>query len=345
MSLTHRKLSSEMRAANVANSRKSTGPKTPPGKRVSSLNALSGASSARPLWQPLTALGEDPARYRTLLQGVVRSYPPRNPLELRLCQDVTRLLLETERNQQAREAKLIRIFEKLQNSREKHRREIEMDLSYDAPQAEVLETGLLGAPDSPAKHRDAAECLERLLEKVEQNDFSDESELQALYGKQITFRGAGIINSFHNLASARHDRTLRASLNFMIHEELRNLAEAYQAYLRDHVEITRAMRVECLQPADQEYARLQRQEAVLDQRLERKIRLLLAVRASRLEQPPEDGIVVDLQDPMGWLGASAARGRKLPRLRGIKSELSEDQTTSSPLEMAPRAIDEDERML
>jgi hypothetical protein len=45
------------------------------------------------MWQAMAELGEDPARYRSLLRDVLNSYPPRNPLELRICEDIMRLCL------------------------------------------------------------------------------------------------------------------------------------------------------------------------------------------------------------------------------------------------------------
>jgi hypothetical protein len=102
--------------------------------------------ATRPLWQTMVDLGEDPARYRSLLRDVLNSYPPRRPLELRLCEDITRLMLKLERIQQAQEARLVRAYHKLESSREKRLREMERSSSYDALQADVLETGLRRAP-------------------------------------------------------------------------------------------------------------------------------------------------------------------------------------------------------
>jgi hypothetical protein len=63
------------RAASRANGRKSTGPKTLGGKRAASLNALKNGARAkaatRPMWQAMAELGEDPARFRSLLRDVL----------------------------------------------------------------------------------------------------------------------------------------------------------------------------------------------------------------------------------------------------------------------------------
>jgi hypothetical protein len=109
-------------AASRINSRKSIGPNTAAGKKNSSQNARKhgrrARTAARPLWQPVAQLGEDPARYRLLLGEAVSSFSTQTPLELRLCEDITRLRLQLERNQQAQEAKLVHTYQELESSRE-----------------------------------------------------------------------------------------------------------------------------------------------------------------------------------------------------------------------------------
>lgn len=281
-------LSRKAMEANRRNARKSTGPRTPAGKRRVALNAFKhgryARASARPMWETMTDLGENPARFRAILQDILRSYPPRNPLQMMVCEDIAKLRRQRERNQQAQEARLQRSLANLEIDRHKRWREMTNRKSYDALQAEVLKTGLRRAPDSPSKFLELQACLERLLGRVEEGDFSQETELKAIYGEQPTFRGAGIVNTFRALAKtppgARRDRDLYAGLRLMILEEARDVKEEYWYYTQEHVEISRAMRNECLAPAgDREYVVLRRQEAALDRQLERKIRLLLKMHA------------------------------------------------------------------
>jgi hypothetical protein len=309
--------SAAQRAASRVNSHKSTGPRSLAGKRVVSRNALKHGRKAqaatRPMWQAMADLGEDPARFRSLLRDVLNSYAPQSPIELRLCEDITRLMLKLERIQQAQEARVVRAYQKLEISREKRLREMEGSTSYDALQSEVLEAGLRRAPDSPAKFSEAAACLERLRARVESGDFSDEAELNALYGKQPTFRGAGIINAFRDLRENPADRDLAASLHLMIIEEMRDIAAEGQLYYREHVEISRAMRLECLAPAaDREYLQLHRQEGDIERQLERKIKLLLSMRASagRLAGDANEEAGGVTEEPLGWLGVTAEAAAK-----------------------------------
>jgi hypothetical protein len=312
-----RKTTPARQAASRVNSGKSTGPKTALGKKISSVNGLKNGkysqAALRPLWQSMTVLGEDPKRYQAILQDVVNSYPPRNGMELALCDDITHLRLKLERIQRAQEAKLLRTFQKLESSRMRNLREMQSGAGYDAPQSEVLENGLLAAPDSPAKFTEVEACLSRLQEQVKDKYFDDETELEALYGRKPTFRGAGIINAFRALSKDSDDEEQLSGFRVMIREEERNLAEARKSYLQDHVEISRPMRLQCLAPvADLEYALLQRQEADLSQRLERKIKLLLAMRAARLPEADSE-VLAAVREPIGWIdGASDSDSISLP---------------------------------
>lgn len=320
--------------ARRANGRKSNGPKTVAGKKISSLNGLKRKApgsaparqeaSTRPLWQTMRELGEDAARYGSLLRDVTSSYPPRTPLHLLICEDVTRLILKLERVQRAQEARLVRAYQRLETASEKQMREMDRSASYDALQSEVLETGLRRAPDSPAKFSETIACLDRLRARVETLDFSDETELSALYGKNPTFRGAGIINAFRELASHPDDRELAHGLHLMILEETRDVAAENQLYYREHVEITRAMRMECLAPVDHEDLQLQRYEVALHRQLERKIKLLISMsgvsRRRAEDEDEEEPILVPEQEPLGWVESAPqpARGKEAAKAKKRK---------------------------
>ncbi len=306
-------------AARRANARKSRGPRTLRGKRIASLNAMKSGGTAqpatRPVWQSMAALGEDPARYQSLLRDTVNSFLPRTPMELSLCEEITHLRLKLERNRQAQEAKVVRTHEALERSRERSAREMERGASYDAPQAEVLERGLRSAPASPAKFSEVTACLDALRKRIGRGDFSDETEIEALYGKKPSLRGAGILSAFRELAAQPDDRPLASALRMMILEEVRDNAEEAQCYYREHVEISRAMRLECLAPAgDREYLQLQRQENWIHRQIERKIKLLVIVQ-KECRRAPDDAEACDLSlapsgdGPVGWIEPADARSR------------------------------------
>jgi hypothetical protein len=310
----------KQRATSRANSLKSTGPRSVDGKAKVALNGLKhgrrAVAATRALWQAMAELGEDPARYRSLLQDILNSYPPENPFELAVCEDITRLRLKLERNQQAQEAKVIRNYQKLESSRARRQREMEGGSSYDALQANVRETGLRRAPDSPAKFNETTQCLKRLLQQLDDSDFSDQTELIALYGDQPTWSGGGTINAFRALARDPRDRELAAALRLTILEEMRDVAADSELYYWEHVEISPAMRRECLAPAaDPEYGWLRQEEVQLRRDLERSIRLLLTMQATgrRTARDADKHPEALVEEPQGWLMGSGSLRAGMPQ--------------------------------
>ena len=308
------------------NAQCSTGPRTEAGKRRVALNALRhgryASPSLRPSPEAMSALGEDPQRFRELLFDTLDSYPPQNALQARVSEEIAVLLWQVERNQQAQEGKLARTVENLERDRHLRLKQIRAGTSYDAPQAEVLASGLRRVPTSPTKFPELNACLERLARRVRERDFSDETDLQALYGTSPTFLGAGIVNAFRALAQlpahAAPDRTLASGLEAMIQEEISNVNEEYQFYCREYIDISRPMRQECRAPThDRDYLLLQREEARLHRMLEQKIKLLMRMqstgpaRKARPRQQPWIGWVMDAPDDR-ILPAQAGAQRPTP---------------------------------
>jgi hypothetical protein len=92
--LTTRKISPAQAAARASNGREhSTGPKTPEGKKASSMNALKhgGYAEANPVI-PVGPLAEDTALYETFREGVKANLKVEGPLEEELGDNVAALL-------------------------------------------------------------------------------------------------------------------------------------------------------------------------------------------------------------------------------------------------------------
>src|SRR5215475_13676861 len=69
---------------NRANAQKSTGPRTPEGKAVSSMNALRHGATAQVTIMP----DEDRAAHETFCAGIVSGYAPQGPLEIQIAQSI-----------------------------------------------------------------------------------------------------------------------------------------------------------------------------------------------------------------------------------------------------------------
>jgi hypothetical protein len=94
----------------------------------------------------------------------------------------------------------------------------------------------------------------------------------------------------------------------MILEEIRDIAAESGLYYREHVEISHAMRLECLAPAaDREYLQLQRQAVELSHELERKIKLLVNLQANTRRAPLDttQEPASAVEEPLGWLDVRA----------------------------------------
>ena len=314
------------------NAQRSTGPRTVGGKRRVALNPITHGRYAsaflRPSPEAMSALGEDPQRFRELLIEALDSYPPQNALQARVSEEIAVLLWQLERNHQAQEGKLVRTMEKLERDRHMRLKQIRAGTSYDALQADVLETGLRRAPNSPTKFPELIACLERLARRVREHDFSDETDLKALYGSSPTFLGAGIVNAFRALAQAsRHgapDQALVDELQLMIQEEVRNVSEEYQFYCREYVEISRAMRQECGAPTyDRDYLLLRREEGHLHHLLEQKIKLLMRMQSTGSARKARPGG----QDWRAWF-TEGPGGEALPSPAHPESPLPKGVTLS-----------------
>lgn len=275
--------------------RKATGPRTAAGKRRSSQNALkhgrhakTGRSYVESVWFSMVDLGEDPREFARLLGDLIQSHQPATPAEMMLVDDLASLRWQRRRNERAQAALLVRNLERMEAQRARLAVQTEHEMGADALQGEVLEKGLLHAPDCPTKFAELLRWLEGLSDMAKQGELSDvDIALRAVYGKDPTLRGNLIEQLFEGLASPQPGDPDRPGVQQMLRvalaEEMSDVIGSYRLYLKEHVEVTRAMREECLAPVDAgKWRFLLRQEMGLDRQIERKTRLILAMqKASR----------------------------------------------------------------
>lgn len=120
-------------AANRRNARKSTGPKSREGKLRVSMNALAHGLCAT---EPVVP-GEDPARYRQVLEALRAEYEPRTPLEMLLLERAAAGLWRLARLQRI-EAALLTADPAMRRQQADHLKIVARDGSLEPTSGELL---------------------------------------------------------------------------------------------------------------------------------------------------------------------------------------------------------------
>jgi hypothetical protein len=309
-------LSERKTAANRENARRSTGPRTPAGKRRASLNALTHGLRARALGQTMRELGESPQDYARLHLALLSSFQPANAVEAKLVEDLARLWWKKDRADRAQLG--LQAYEVKKLEMEQLRRASQMNRqSFDATSDEVLETGLLRAKDCPGKFDEALTYLKLVVKAVEERDYNREAEvaLQALYGKVPPWRGNTILSIFRRLRDSEPEppappaaqgaeeaghlspsEEQRACLLLQFHEEIRDVLEDYELFRTEHLTLSSAMVHACLAPPDARWTWTLRLDNSLERQIDRKLKLLLRLRSARNKICPELTAALPEQD-------------------------------------------------
>jgi hypothetical protein len=283
-----RTLSEEELAARRAGAKKSTGPRTLVGKLRSSQNALKhgryrgqSAAYARSLYDRMEELGEDPSEFAEIEDGLRTSFLPTNQLQKMLVHEIALLEWQRQRMERAQTALLARSIQKLEIERERESLKVSQKISSQIPTAQ-LRIGLVWHKDeSPTKYQKLLEWLQTLQGCIEIQDYETaEAVVGWIYGAVPTVRGAHIKSLFHSLAQAGSkaspDESTVSSLRLELLREISDVTSQYDLYLREHTDLTPAMRDECLAPNNNQRD-LMIQMTMVDRRIDQKIRLLLTL--------------------------------------------------------------------
>jgi len=297
--LSHRRI-----AANRRNALKSTGPRTADGKRRSSLNALKQGLGAESFHEVMRSLGENPREFEQLHQDLIGSCQPANALEAKLVEDLARLWWKKARAERAQAGVQIQQVDRLQVQRLREFHEINR-LSSDQSRDELAQVGLLHGKNCKGKFQGILDVLDMLIAQVERGKGYEDAEggLQGIYGPKPTLRGSLILKYLRLLnegqeysedespgpggaeplgnAGANRERgfPIRAALVQWLVEERQEVAEEYELFLREHVEISPAARDACLAPTDVRWTWILRMDNYLDRQIERKMRMLLKLQS------------------------------------------------------------------
>ncbi len=206
MSLKNKVATEKQVAANQANAKHSTGPRSERGKQVSSQNNFKHGFYAQLQPEVMAVLHEDPLEKVRLLTGLTRSYEIETPAQQMVVDDIFDLRWQRIQMGRSRGAKMGLSVKAVERQRDYMHLQINHDVG-DVPQAEVLEKGLRNIADSPAKFGVLIDKLQALIQQAEERDYSCSLPyLTAIYGKQASPRGATIFNLFLDLGRLERER-------------------------------------------------------------------------------------------------------------------------------------------
>jgi len=315
-------LTPELLAAARQNAQHSTGPRSPAAKQNSKLNALKHGAyvSDENQRQAMLALGEDPEEFENLKQELMTSFGPGDALWEKQIDDLAWLYWRRERVQRAQEGLMRRALQGIEERQ--HRRQQEMArVTFDASQHELLDWNLPLPSDREVRLRETLSYLEVIREQVRQGVYRPRQQtvLESLYRGEEGWRSMLIHALLFRFCQAeelaRNDpdqkhyvEYLRATGTYpeppgegkqqellrLLGEEIASVEEELAYAERQNEERAAIERDACLAPQGETWNMLLRQEAALDRSIDRKVRILLALRkelAMRPMAPPgeDDG--------------------------------------------------------
>jgi len=321
-------LTPELLAAKRSNAQRSTGPRTAAGKQNSKLNALKHGLYAAPENERRTmlALGEDPEQFEDLKLELRASFGPGDPLWERQIDDLARLYWRRERLQRAQAGLMRRA--RLEVEERQHRRQQEIaGATFDPSQFQAIDIEMVEPTDPAARLRMLLSFLGVIGEQVKQRIFKPRqaSEIECLYGDNEGWRQVRLLHLLRLFINSAQPKTQgeeesealarkengpqvlagEAQYQELLHlleEEIGSVQEEFEYAEKVNEEEVAIERDACLAPAGEQWKPLLRQEGALDRSIDRKVRILLALRkeyqqALKLAAPPWDpGDTLDMED-------------------------------------------------
>lgn len=174
-------------AANRANARKCTGPRTEQGKRRARMNALKSYSGRLYGAVQSRTLRLDPGGAERIYRELIAPYErPGRPAPAMLAlhfHDLARLRLELEAWERIRDAELAERWR--QGNIERRQRLHDLIRDLPGTNKEMVEKGLEGLPESPARTKKLVECLSMLGSALDRRDYDIGAVLRTIYGKEL----------------------------------------------------------------------------------------------------------------------------------------------------------------
>jgi hypothetical protein len=290
-------------AAARQNGRRSAGPRSAAGKQNSKLNALKHGQRASPEnhRQVMLALGEDPEEFENLKQELVTAYRPGDALCEKQVDDLARLYWRRERLERAQEGLMRRALLELEEWQ--HRRQQEMaGATFDASQSRAIDIDMTEPADPGVRLRLLLSFLGVIREQVKQRIFKprQRSELETLYHDSLGWRQARLCFLLYLFTQSGGKLSEDKEVDEFLHQQLESGEKAGEpqykellrlldeeiAYVQGEFQYAEKVNDEkaaierdaALAPVGEAWTTMVRQEAALDRSIDRKVRILLAMR-------------------------------------------------------------------
>jgi hypothetical protein len=287
------RLTPELLAAARHNAQHSTGPRSPAAKQNSKLNALKHGLRASPEnhYQVMLALGEDPQQFENSKQELMTAFGPGDALWESQVDDLAKLYWRRERLVRAQEGVMRRALLEVEDCQHRRRQEMAR-VTFDGSQHEMLEVDLSESTDRGVALRKMLSYLELVREEIKQRTFRPRqyAVLESLYQGTTGWRQALIFRLLHRFSDPLYldaqqgdacqppGEPERQELLRLLDEEIASVQEEFEYAEKVSEEKAAVERDACLAPEGETWSMMLRQEAALDRSIDRKVRILLAMR-------------------------------------------------------------------
>jgi hypothetical protein len=296
-------LTPELLAARQSNVQHSTGPRTAAGKQNSKLNALKHGAYATVEKQTMLALGEDPEEFDYLKQDLMLTYGPGDPLWERQIDDLAKLYWRRRRLERAQDGLLRRAVLAVEEWQHRRRQQL-AGATFDAAQPQAIDLEMTEPTDPGVRLRMLLSFLGVIRAQVQQRTFlpRQTSEIETLYRDKLGWRQArllALLDLFNRSCGPQaqgQGADPKEALGDGLgpgesagepqYQELLRLLDEEIAYVQEEFEYEEKVNEEkaaiereaALAPAGEGWNTLVRQQAALDRSIDRKVRILLALR-------------------------------------------------------------------
>lgn len=289
-------ISRQRLAANRRNAQKSTGPRTGEGKQRVALNALKHGCYAQldtRLRNYLLKLGFNPSELEKLHQDLIEAWRPADITEGMLVRDLASLYWDKIRLQRGRAAEQVAEAKRVVRAEESNK-VLKVQLERPLSKLDIDLQGYRGVRDCNEKFEESLRVLDLLRDQVARRDWSKKTQecLKLLYGGYPHRLAKQIIDLIALFSSPPQDAPPpdEAAYNRLI-----SLIEQEKALVGKEFEVFRAEEADkdvhsqekALREARGQLTLTESSDAALDRQIETKVKLLLRLKAARLESPVE----------------------------------------------------------